>query len=463
MPNSRQRFRVRFPKPFRLPQILGLLIVIQCVTLWQLLFAWSSPVTLSFVTPFDEVEYWVPLIKNFEKQHPGIHIELLDDSEIPYTTDDVEVIYTADLQQDIPRYDLIYMDIIWVPWFADKGWLKDLSEFISAEELSVFLPSEVKAGRYQNRLYRIPFRSDVGVLFYNKRLLEKGGYRLSTELPKSLKDLKDISKDLQTQKIAKWGYIWQGQQYEGLVANFVEVLDSYGGFWIDLDKDNNNPEKVGLDQEAAIKAVDFLRDIIVSGESASDGEILDGETPPGISPADVRFLIEQQSLEMFELGETAFLRGWSYFWKRANRAGGPLKGDFEVIPAAIYGGRGCRGGWGFGMAKNTKYPKEAWQAIEYFTSASVQRQFVLNAGYLPSYQALFEDAEILKYYPHFSQLRQTLENNSIFRPQFPDYGQASQILQAYLWQVLTGEQTAETAMRQAAVETRRLFTSINED
>lgn len=440
MPNRRQRFRVRFFEKFRLPQILGLLIVFQLVTLLLLLFAWPSPITLSFVTPFDEVEYWAPLIQNFEAQHPSIHIELLD-PEFAYTTDDVEVIYTADLQQDTPQYDLVYMDIIWVPWFADKGWLKDLSQVISEEELAAFLPSEVDVGRYQNGLYRIPFRSDVGVLFYNKRLLQAGGYQLPAELPKTLTGLKTISEDLQNQKIAKWGYLWQGRQYEGLVANFVEVLNSYGGFWIDLDKDNDDPGKVGLDQEAAIKAADFLRNIITQE----------------ISPADVQTFNEQQSFEIFEQNETAFLRGWAYYWNRANLDESPLKGDFEMIPTSIYGEPGCRGGWGFGIAKNTKYSKEAWEAIQYFTSASAQRQFVLNSGYLPSRQALFEDSQILERYPHFSQLRQKLENNSVFRPQIPDYHRASEILQDNLSAVLAGQQTPKDAMERAACKTRELL------
>ena len=459
MRNSRQRFRVRLPKPFSDPQILGFLIIFQLVTLLLLLLTGPSSITLSFVAPFDEVNYWAPLIENFEKQHPGIQIELLDDPEVTDTTDNVEVIYSADLQKDSPRYDLVYMDVIWVPGFAEKGWLKELSDFISAEELSEFVLSEVDAGRYRNRLYRIPFRADVGVLFYNQRLLEAGGYQLSEDLPNSLGELADISEDLQNRKIAEWGYLWQGGRYEGLIATFVEVLDSYGGFWIDPTKDNRDQEKVGLDQDAALAAVKFLRDIITPGESASEAERF--EANKKISPSSVRFFREQQSLDQFALGKTAFLRGWHYFWQRANQARAHLKGEFEIIPASDYNGRGCRGGWGFGIAKNTKHPKEAWQAIQYFTSEAAQRQFVLNAGYLPSRKHLFEDAAILQQYPHFSKLLQMLEAKSIFRPQIPDYDRASQILQDHLWKVLVGEQTPEKAMQQAATETRELLIQSN--
>lgn len=454
--NSQQRFTVSFPKWFRFPQLLGLLIVFQLVALLAFWLTW--PVTLSFATPYEEIEYWAPLIQNFEKQNPRIHIELLDDPGITYTTDDVEVIYTADLQNGVPQYDLVYMDIIWVPWFADRGWLKDLSEFISESDLSEFLPREVEAGRYQNGLYRIPFRSDIGVLFYNKSLLEAGGYQLPKELPESWETLAEVSKDLQRQKIAKWGYLWQGQEYEGLVATFVEVLDGYDGFWIKPDIDKAE-KKVGLDEAAAFEAVEFMRSMITPNtitaqvESSPTGEILDQE----ISPSHVLSSGEQESFETFESGETAFLRGWSYFWKRANQAGAPLRGNFGVVPGYRYQGQSCRGGWGFGIANNTNHPKEAWQAIQYLTSASAQRQFVLDSGYLPSRKALFEDPEILKQYPHFFELRQTLKNNSIFRPQLPEYDEASGILQKHLWEALVGMREPEEAMKEAALETRQLL------
>ena len=331
---------------------------------------------------------------------------------------------------------------------------------ISEAELAAFLPSEVDAGRYQNGLYRIPFRSDVGVLFYNKRLLQAGGYQLPADLPKTLAELQTIAKDLQKQKIAKWGYLWQGRQYEGLVANFVEVLDSYGGFWINPNKGNDDPEKVGLDQEAAIQAADFLRNIITRSESTADETQLAEDIPPEISPSNVLYASEQESFGEFKAGGTAFLRGWSYFWNRAHRPESPLQDDFEVIPTSIYKGQGCRGGWGFGVAKNAKHPKQAWQAIQYFTSAAAQRQFVMDAGYLPSREALFQDAGILKQYPYFPQLQKTLEHNSIFRPQFPDYDQASQILQQHLWEVLAGQRSPEDAMKQAADETRELLQSL---
>ncbi|NJN04219.1 MAG: hypothetical protein HC873_00430 [Leptolyngbyaceae cyanobacterium SL_1_1] len=76
---------------------------------------------------------------------------------------------------------------------------------------------------------------------------------------------------------------------------------------------------------------------------------------------------------------------------------------------------------------------------------------------MPSRKALFEDAELLAAYPHFTQLLEELQTRSVFRPQIPDYSQASKILQTNLWRVLVGAATPENAMEQAAKQTRSLL------
>jgi multiple sugar transport system substrate-binding protein len=140
------------------------------------------------------------------------------------------------------------MDVIWVSEFADKDWLMDLSNRISQKELTKFLESDVAAGRYKSRLYRIPYRSDIGLLYYRNDLLDKARF----QPPETFQQLLQISQKLQKQGAAKWGYLWQEREYEGVSAMFVEVLNGYGGFWI-----NPATREVGLDRPEAIAAVRF--------------------------------------------------------------------------------------------------------------------------------------------------------------------------------------------------------------
>ncbi|HEY9663601.1 MAG TPA: extracellular solute-binding protein [Allocoleopsis sp.] len=64
------------------------------------------------------------------------------------------------------------MDIVWLPKFAAAGWLMDLIDRIPAAEVADFFPADLEGGRYEGRLYRLPYRTDAGLLYYRKDLLD---------------------------------------------------------------------------------------------------------------------------------------------------------------------------------------------------------------------------------------------------------------------------------------------------
>ena len=147
--------------PFKVPNrvaiafLAGLLLVqLLGLAVWWVRWPQLTPTVLSFVVPLDEAAAWQPLIAEFEAENPGIRLQLVEGT---YNTDQVKAIYTADLSSGNPQHDLIYMDVIWLPWFASEGWLQDLSDLLPDEALAEFLPSELAAGRYKDTLYRIPF------------------------------------------------------------------------------------------------------------------------------------------------------------------------------------------------------------------------------------------------------------------------------------------------------------------
>lgn len=428
------QFLQKLPKLFRQlhkPQFLGVVAGVQLVILLLLWLTWpQTPITLTFVVPAPESRHWSRLTQDFQAQNPDIRIKLVEGA---YTTNEVEAIYTSALQIGSSIYDLIYLDIIWTPKFAAAGWLSNLSDHVSSNDLAPFLSDDIEAGRYQGALYRIPFRTDVGMLYYRKDLLQQIG----ESAPSTFAELVQVSQQLQLQQQVRWGYVWQGQQYEGLVAMFVEVLAGHGGFWI-------NPEtgEIGLDQAPAIQAVEFLRDTLQLG----------------ISPAETTTYDEEESFEKFQQGEVAFLRNWPYIWPRVE-AMKTLQGKVGIKPmvhAPGYRSAACKGGWGLGIARNAKHPEAAWRAIQFFTSAESQRRFVLQSGYLPTRRDLFMDPAITQKYPHFPSLLQVLEH-PVLRPSIPQYDQASQILQRHLSAALTGQPSAAAAMQAAAKETQRLL------
>ncbi|MEG4516703.1 MULTISPECIES: ABC transporter substrate-binding protein [unclassified Microcoleus] len=394
----------------------------------------QQPVVLTMLMQGQDIVNWRPFVKEFEQKNPDIRINLI---EGPFDTNLIENLYTSAFLLGESPYDIINMDIVWVPKFAAAGWVSDLTDRIAPEQLSKFIQGNVEGGRYRGKLYRIPHASDAGMLYYRKDILEQA----KIPAPKTFEEMVKISQNLQKQGKATWGYLWQGKQYEGVSAMFVEVLSGFGGFWA-------NPEtfEVGLDKPEAIKAVEFLKNTIASGIS-----------PPGVTTYG-----EEETRLLFQNGKALFLRNWPYVWKLANAEGSNVRGKIAIEPMLSSTGKtggSCLGGWGWGIAKTSKHPEQAWKAIQYLTSEETQRKFILETGLIPSYKSLFTNKEIVAKYPHYPQLLKVVERPAL-RPPLAQYAQASDILQRYLSSAFTGRMSAEQAMKAAASETRNLLGSL---
>lgn len=410
---------------FFVATILGILLLVVFPALTQ------QPVVLTLLMQGQDLVSWRPFIQEFEQEHSGIRVNLV---EGPFDTNLIENLYTSAFLLGDSPYDVINMDIVWVPKFAAAGWVMDLTDRISPEQLSKFVEGNVEGSRYKGRLYRIPHASDAGMLYYRKDLLEAAGLKP----PETFQEMVDISQKLQNQGKATWGYLWQGKQYEGVAAMFVEVLEGFGGFWA-------NPQtfEVGLDRPEAIQAVEFLRNTVTAGIS-----------PPGVTTYG-----EEETRLLFQAGQSIFLRNWPYVWRLANGESSKIQGKISLKPmphAAGQRGGSCLGGWGLGISKTSRHPEEAWQLIEYLTSEETQRKFIGATGLIPSYKSLFTDPEIVAKYPHYPQLLKVVQQPAL-RPPLAQYAQASDVLQRYLSAAFTGRMTPEQAMKAAAKETRNLL------
>lgn len=401
--------------------LLGLAVILPSLS--------QQPVTLNVLMNAVDAVQWEPMVRDFEAKNPGIRLNVI---EGPNETNLVENLYTSAFLLGDSPYDLIYMDVVWIPKFAAAGWLLDLSDRVSEDELADYLDVAVAAGRYQDGLYWIPHRADAGMLYYRKDLLQQAGL----QPPNTFSELIQSSQVLQKQDLVPWGYVWQGRQYEGLVAMFVEILEGYGGYWVNPDTGS-----VGLDQPNALQAVQFLRRAIELGIS-----------PPGVTTYG-----EEETRRLFQSGNAAFLRNWPYVW--ASAVDSPVAGKIGIKPmvhAPTHDSGACLGGWGLGISASTRHPDEAWRAIQYLTSADTQRDFILASGYVPSRPALFTDPAIVAEYEHYPQLLQVVQQ-AVLRPPIPQYAQASDILQRYLSAAVTGRMEPDAAMEAAAGETRRLL------
>jgi multiple sugar transport system substrate-binding protein len=204
--------------------------------------------------------------------------------------------------------ELVYMDVIWAARFADRRWILPLDKWFHSTQQAAFFPGDIEAGYYKEQVYRVPVRSDVGILFYRKDLVR--------DSPGTWDDFEKICREA-TSPPERYGIVFQGMQYEGLVCNYLEYLWGAGGTV--LDKMGN----VDLDSPENVLALGFMKKMIESN----------------YAPKSVITFQEQQALEFFEKGRALFMRNWPYAWNIQHLF---LRGKVGIAPVPSSGRQGIR-------------------------------------------------------------------------------------------------------------------------
>lgn len=381
--------------------------------------------------PASERPFWRPIVERFARSHPGARVELV---EGPESTDLREDLYTASLLARDPTFDLVYMDVTWTAKFAAAGWLRPLDGVFTPAESESLLPAALAAGRYAGRLYRMPVRTDVGVLYYRRDLLEAAGL----PAPETLDQLIGTATRLQSAP-SRWGFVWQGKQYEGLVCNYLELLSGCGGFWVDP-----GTGEVGLDRPEARRALAFMARCIAT----------DAISPPGVTTYQ-----EEESRHLFQDGRAVFLRNWPYVWSLAQAEDSPVRGRIDVSAMVHEPGRrggSTLGGWGLGLSSYSRHPGLAADLVRIVISLEGQRWLCAGTGFAPARTGAYRDPELLAANPFLARIG-ALHEHAVARPPIPRYDLASDILQRHLSAALTGGETVPRALAMAAEETRRVL------
>jgi multiple sugar transport system substrate-binding protein len=372
------------------------------------------------------------LLDEFERQNPDIDLR---DEALPASTDEQHQFYVINLEGKSPEFDVLGMDVIWVPEFARAGWLRDLSHLVPESQREEFFPGPMQAVTYQENLWAVPWYIDAGLLYYRKDLLEKHGF----EPPRTWAELIRISKAITAREPDTYGFIWQGKQYEGLVCNVLEYMWSNRG---DVLKEGRpvlaSPENV--------KALGFMRDLIVRHK---------------VTPELVTTAIEEPTRHIFGNGNAVFLRNWPYAWNIFDKEGSAIKGKVgvSVLPAFEGGEHAATlGGWQLGVNRYSKNPEAAEKLVRFLTSPSAQKTLALTIGYKPTRKSLYADEELRAEQPFIAGLYDVFMHARP-RPVSPYYMMMTQAMQPEFSAAISGMKTPEEALRDAQSELERIMES----
>ena len=162
------------------------------------------------------------LINAFEKQYPGIHVTLVS---APTDTDTNRATLATQISGGSTTPDVFMGDVIWPAQFGAHQLAVPLSQYLPASYWAKFAPGLVAGATYKGQVYGSPLFEDQGFMYYRKDLLAAAHMSPPTTWEQLETDASTLVKD---DKV-KYGFVWQGDSYEGLTCNFIEYLASAGG------------------------------------------------------------------------------------------------------------------------------------------------------------------------------------------------------------------------------------------
>jgi trehalose/maltose transport system substrate-binding protein len=313
-------------------------------------------------------------------------------------------------------FDVVMVDVIWTGAFAP--YLYNLKR-VMAKEAKLHAKGIILNNTIRGKLVAMPWFGDFGILYFRKDLLSKYGY---SGPPKTWAQLGAMAKKIQDGERANnpnfYGFVYQGNAYEGLTCDALEWLaSSGGGQFIDGGKVTiNNPRAVA----------------ILNLQRSWVGEI----TPRGVTTYQ-----EGESEKAFTAGNAAFMRNWPY--AVAIGQTGPIKGKFDVTTLPRTGANapvGTVGGWQLGVSSFSKQPLAAVELVRYLTSPAVQRFDAIYNSNVPTIRSVAARADVRKVNPWLKP--EIVGVKRVTRPSRylgAKYNQGSQIIYQGINQILNGQ------------------------
>ncbi len=352
---------------------------------------------------------------------------------LPFTkfnTNERKELIARTLRNGNSRIDVFAVDQIWVPRFAK--WAEPLSRYFSRREIAQVFSPALSTCYHENILVGIPLHIDIGLMYYRKDLL--AGLPDAAGLEERIRDSMTWEEFIDLGSRFDRGrpfYVFQGENYEGLVLNLLEVLaGSDNGLVEDGQLSLNRPEVVNSCQ--------LLVDLIHKY---------------GLSPGAVTSFNESATYAYALSHDVPFFRGWPGFLKEiAGYPGGSEKAELLGI-AALPHFRGNQaasayGGWNLMVSKHSSKKDEAALFLKFILSEEAQKILYETAGYLPVLNSLYTEQDYIDQHPELVFFRKLLERG-IHRPVAPDYTKMSGILSAYLHKALKKEITVREALSRA--------------
>ncbi|NNN36792.1 extracellular solute-binding protein [Streptomyces sp. S3(2020)] len=290
--------------------------------------------------------------------------------ELPGSADEQRSQLLGALQSGSAVYDVVNLDVTWVPEFAAAGLIRPLPPNVLDGD---HIKSVADTARWGDEVYAVPFNSDVGLLYYRRDLLKAAGVQ-RTDLSAGLDwgQLEDLIEEIDEHPAVgayEKGWTTQLAPYEGRTVNAVEAFASAAG-----------PSAEGFHFTGA----DGHYDADVAQLTAGVAE-LRRRTESPYTLQDAVHSDEAATMSDFADGRTAFLRHWPYAYRTLHQSF-----DEEQLGVAPLPGRAVLGGQNLAVAEGSQRAGKATELIRYLTGPESER-CLLDAGFAATRTSAYAD------------------------------------------------------------------------
>ncbi len=375
--------------------------------------AGDNRTVIKFAVQADSTPALNKIVEEFNKKNHGYKVETVI---MTNNSGDMHDQLVTSLSSGSSGYDVISMDVVWAGEFAAAGYLEPLDQFMQANgwNITKFNAGSMAAAKYAGKHYALPYFPDLGFLYYRKDIvnstdaakLESGDYTWNDLLTMAENETYLAATGIE------YGFVFQANQYEGLVCNLNEFTNNW--------------------------------------QNIEDGlEMMKKFTDSNSAPDTILTFDEGATHNAFLQGKAVFARNWPYM-------NGMVGGDDSDITADQVGYAplpegGTVGGWLLGINKASTKLAGAKEFVKFLAGPEGQKLNAIHGSYLPGFNDLLEDEDVLEANALLtSDAFKLALQNTISRPVVAEYSGLSDIISTNAHAYLSGGK--ELSKAAAAIE-----------
>jgi multiple sugar transport system substrate-binding protein len=388
----------------------------------------GKPTLTWYINP-DGVDTFIARAAECSTDEYDVEIQML-----PTSATDQRVQLARRLAAEDSSTDLMNLDPVFVPEFANAGWLAEVTDdnsdgLASAIEQSAegegdYLTGAAETVTWDDGVYAFPLWANTQVLWYRKTLAEAAGLDMT----------QPVTWDQVIQAAADNGGTVgvQANRYEAYVVWINALVQGAGGTIVENTEAGTDAE-VTLDSDAGRAAAEVIKALADSPAAQPDFSVSNEGTSLG---------------QMFpEGGAGEFMVNWTFVYKNYEGLidAGITQEQFDDLGYARYpetvAGEPSKppiGGIDIGVGAYSEHPEFAMEAAQCITAVDMQVNLALNDGLMPSTNAAYDEVSASGDFPEdLIELYRTSVDEGGPRPKSAFYGLISGAIQKE-WHSPTG-------------------------